>query len=92
MSSKRINAVIYARYSSDSQRDASIDGQIRICRDYAAREGYTIIGEYIDKAKSARNANRDDFQKMIADSGKRLFDVVLVYKLDRFSRDRHDTT
>ncbi len=91
MSGKRINAVIYARYSSDSQRDASIDGQIRVCRDYANREGYTVIGEYIDRAKSARNANRDDFQRMIADSEKRLFDVVLVYKLDRFSRDRYDT-
>ena len=86
-----MNAVIYARYSSDSQRDESIDGQIRECKEFAERKGYTIIGEYIDRALSARTADRPEFQRMIKDSEKKLFDTVLVWKLDRFSRDRYDS-
>ena len=86
-----MNAVIYARYSSDNQREESIEGQLRDCRDYAARNNLTIVGNYIDRALSARTADRPDFQRMIHDSEKRLFDVVLVWKLDRFSRDRYDS-
>lgn len=86
-----MNAVIYARYSSDRQREESIEGQIRECTDYAMRNDITLIGSYIDRALSARTADRPDFQRMIADSAKGLFDVVLVYKLDRFSRDRYDS-
>ena len=86
-----MNAVIYARYSSDRQREESIEGQIRECTDYALRNDITLIGSYIDRALSARTADRPDFQRMIADSAKGLFDVVLVYKLDRFSRDRYDS-
>lgn len=84
-------AVIYARYSCDKQSEQSIDGQIRVIRDFAAREGYTIIGEYIDRAKSAKTANRPEFLKMIADSSRHLFQYVIVYKLDRFSRNRYDS-
>ena len=83
-----MNAVIYARYSSDRQREESIEGQIRECTDYAMRNDITLIGSYIDRALSARTADRPDFQRMSADSAKGLFNVVLVYKLDRFSRDR----
>ena len=86
-----MNAVIYARYSSDNQREESIEGQLRDCRDYAVRNNLTIVGNYIDRALSARTADRPDFQRMIHDSEKRLFDVVLVWKLDRFSRDRYDS-
>lgn len=86
-----MQAVIYARYSSDSQRDESIDGQIRECMDYASRNGITVIGTYIDRAMSARTAERPEFQRMIKDSDRKLFDAVLVYKLDRFSRDRYDS-
>ena len=86
-----MNAVIYARYSSDRQREESIEGQIRECTDYAMRNDITLIGSYIDRALSARTADRPDFQRMIADSAKGLFDVVLVYKLDRFSRDCYDS-
>ena len=86
-----MNAVIYARYSSDRQREESIEGQIRECTDYAMRNDITLIGSYIDRALSARTADRPDFQRMIADSAKGLFNVVLVYKLDRFSRDRYDS-
>ena len=86
-----MKAVIYARYSSDSQREESIDGQIRECTEYAERNGITILGSYVDRALSARTDDRPDFQRMIADSEKRLFDIVLVWKLDRFSRDRYDS-
>ena len=73
-----MKAVIYARYSSDSQREESIDGQIRECTEYAERNGITILGSYVDRALSARTDDRPDFQRMIADSEKRLFDIVLV--------------
>ena len=86
-----MNAVIYARYSSDRQREESIEGQLRECMDYALKNKYIVIGTYVDRALSARTADRPDFQRMIADSAKRLFDVVLVWKLDRFSRDRYDS-
>lgn len=86
-----MKAVIYARYSSDNQREESIEGQIRECTDYANRNDITILSTYIDRALSARTADRPEFQRMIRDSEKKLFDVVLVYKLDRFSRDRYDS-
>lgn len=86
-----MNAVIYARYSSDSQREESIEGQIRECTDYADRNDILVLDHYIDRALSARTADRPAFQKMIADSEKGLFDVVIVWKLDRFSRDRYDS-
>ena len=79
-----MKAVIYARYSSDSQREESIEGQIRECSDYAERNGITILAHYIDRALSARTADRPEFQRMIADSETQIFDLVLVWKLDRF--------
>ena len=86
-----MKAVIYARYSSDSQREESIDGQIRECQEYAERNGMTLLGSYIDRALSAKTADRPEFQRMIQDSAKGLFDIVLIWKLDRFSRDRYDS-
>ena len=86
-----MNAVIYARYSSDSQREESIEGQLRECREYAERNNMTIVGTYIDRALSAKTADRPEFQHMIKDSAKELFEIVLVWKLDRFSRDKYDT-
>ena len=83
--------VIYARYSSESQRDESIDGQLRECMLFAKRQGITILDTYIDRALSAKTDNRPQFQKMIKDSGKRKFDVVIVWKLDRFARNRYDS-
>ena len=85
-----MNAVIYARYSSDSQREESIEGQLRECREYAERNNMTIVGTYIDRALSAKTADRPEFQRMIKDSVKELFEIVLVWKLDRFSRARYD--
>jgi DNA invertase Pin-like site-specific DNA recombinase len=86
-----MKAVIYARYSSDGQREESIEGQLRECKEYAERQNMAIIGTYIDRALSARTDERPEFQRMIRDSAKRQFDVVLVWKLDRFSRNRFDS-
>lgn len=86
-----MKAVIYARYSSDNQREESIEGQIRECTAFAEKNGITILRHYIDRAFSAKTDNRPEFQNMIKDSGKRLFDMVIVWKLDRFSWNRYDS-
>ena len=62
-----MTAVIYARYSSDSQREASIEGQLRDCKAYAEKNGITVVGTYIDRAYSAKTDDRPDFQRMIKD-------------------------
>ncbi len=86
-----MKAVIYARYSSDNQREESIEGQIRECTAFAEKNGITVLRHYIDRAVSAKTDNRPEFQNMIKDSGKRLFDMVIVWKLDRFARNRYDS-
>lgn len=86
-----MNAVIYARYSSHSQTEQSIEGQLREAYEYAQREGITVIGEYIDRAKSARTENRAAFQRMLADASKKQFELVIVWKLDRFARNRAES-
>ena len=86
-----MKGVIYARYSSDNQREESIEGQLRECKEYAERNDITILGTYIDRALSAKTDNRPEFQHMIKESAKGLFDVVLVWKLDRFARNRYDS-
>ena len=83
-----MTAVIYARYSSDNQREESIEGQIRECTAYAEKNGITVIKHYIDRAFSAKTDNRPEFQQMIKDSGKKLFDVVLVWKWNPLPRVR----
>ena len=84
-------AVIYARYSSHRQDEQSIEGQLHVCHDYAKRNGYTVVGEYIDRAISGRSDDRPQFQQMIDDSRKKAFRFVIVYKLDRFARNRYDS-
>lgn len=84
-------AVIYARFSSHSQTEQSIEGQLHVCYDYAQRSGYRVVGEYIDRALTGRSDDRPDFQRMIADSKKNGFQYVIVYKLDRFARNRYDS-
>lgn len=86
-----MKAVIYARYSSDNQREESIEGQLRECKEYAERNGILVLQSYIDRALSAKTDNRPEFQQMIRDSAKGLFDTVLVWKLDRFARNRYDS-
>ena len=86
-----MNAVIYARYSSSNQREESIEGQIRICTEYAKKKGYKITNQYIDRAMTGKNDNRPAFRQMLNDSDKGMFDVLLVYKTDRFARNRYDS-
>ena len=86
-----MKAVIYARYSSDNQREESIEGQLRECMAYCKKNDITVLRTYIDRAMSAKTDHRPDFQRMIKDSAKELFEIVLVWKLDRFSRDRYDS-
>ncbi len=84
-------AVIYARYSSSGQREESIEGQLRDCRSYAMKNSMAVVGEYIDRAMTGTSDKRPDFQRMIRDSAKGLFAVVLVWKIDRFARSRYDS-
>lgn len=86
-----MNGVIYARYSSHNQREESIEGQIRECKRYAEQHNITIVGEYADRAITGRTDERAEFQKMIRDAEKGHFQAVIVYKLDRFARNRYDS-
>lgn len=81
-------AVIYARFSCSKQREASIEDQLRVCREWCQREGYEVVREYSDYALSGRSDDRPQFQTMIASAGES--DIVLVYMMDRFSRDEYD--
>lgn len=83
-------AVIYARYSSEKQTEQSIEGQISVCKDYAKKNNIKILNTYIDRAKTGTNDNREQFQQMLKDSKFGLWDTVLVYKLDRFSRNKYE--
>jgi len=83
-------AFAYARYSSDNQRAESIDAQLQAIFAYAALHGIHIVDTYIDEIKTARTAQRPAFQRMIAEADR--VDAVLVHKLDRFARDRRDST
>lgn len=87
-----MNVVLYMRYSSDRQTEQSIEGQERICTEFCKREGYTIVGKYIDRATSAfkDTEKRIEFNRMIKDGDKMLWEGVIVYKLDRFARNRYD--
>ena len=86
-----MKGVIYARYSSDNQREESIEGQLRECKAFAEKNDIQIVETYIDRALSARTDRRPDFQRMIKDSAGRKFEVVIVWKLDRFARDKYDS-
>jgi DNA invertase Pin-like site-specific DNA recombinase len=86
-----MKAAIYARYSSDNQCDASIADQLRICREYASRQDWTVVQEFRDHAISGATLLRSGFQALMRDALNRRFDVVLAESLDRFSRDQEDT-
>lgn len=81
-----MNVVIYARYSSHNQTEQSIEGQLKVCYEYVKQHKLTVIREYIDRALTGTNDNREQFQKMLEDSSKKEFQGVLVYQLDRFGR------
>ena len=86
-------AVAYARYSSAQQRDVSIEQQLKDIRAFAEREGYTIIHEYADHAKSGfKNSDRrTDFRAMLLAASTGAFDTVLAWKVDRFGRNRRES-
>lgn len=84
-------AVIYARFSSHTQTEQSIEGQLRECYAYAKRNDIAIVGEYIDRALTGTTDKRPNFLRMIDDSKKKTFQYVLVYQLDRFARNRYDS-
>ena len=83
-------AVIYARYSSENQTEQSIEGQLRVCTEYAKTHDILILDTYIDRAMTGTNDDRPDFQRMIKDSARREWTYILVYKLDRFSRNKYE--
>ena len=85
------NAVIYARYSSDRQNEMSIEGQIEECRRYASEHDLLIVQEYIDRAQTATTDKRPGFLRMIDDSENGGFEIILVYQLDRFARNKNDS-
>jgi DNA invertase Pin-like site-specific DNA recombinase len=86
-----VKIAIYARYSSDSQRDASIADQLRVCRDFATRQGWTVVHEFTDHAVSGATLLRSGFQALMRDALNGRFEIVLAEALDRFSRDQEDT-
>ena len=86
------NAVVYARYSSHSQTEQSIEGQLAAAKKYASEKGYNIIKEYVDRAKTGTNDNREEFQRMLKDTAKKKFSVIIVWKVDRFGRNREEIT
>ena len=86
-----VTAVAYARYSSEGQRNESIDAQVRAIKSFAEREGYALIHVYADRGISGTSDNREEFQRMIEDAKNGDFQVVIVHKLDRFARNRSDS-
>ena len=86
-----IRAAIYARFSSDNQRDESIDAQVRLCRECCKSRGYAVVAVYADEAVTGRTDQRSQFQQMLADAKAGLFDVLVMDKVDRFARDRYDS-
>ena len=86
-----MNVVIYARYSSSAQREESIDAQLRECKAFAKQQNMTVIGEYTDHALSGKTDKRPEFQRMIKDAEKHMFEGIVMYTLDRFARNRYDS-
>lgn len=86
------NAVVYARYSSHNQTEQSIEGQLAAAKKYAEAKGYSIIHEYCDRAKTGTNDNREAFQEMLHDCQSHTFTVIIVWKVDRFGRNREEIT
>ena len=92
MDNKPLRVACYARYSTNMQREESISAQLRAMKKFCADNGWKIVGRYVDEAYSATTDKRPQFQQMKADSNKREFDIVLVHKLDRFARNRYDSS
>jgi len=82
-------AAAYARFSTEKQYETSVEKQLEDIREYCEKKGYTIVREYIDRAESAAKEDRPAFQQLLADARQKLFDVVVVHKLNRFARNRY---
>lgn len=91
MINSTIRAALYARFSSHNQREESIDAQIRAMTKYCADNNFTIVKTYADSAQTGTNCKRDEFSKMMSDVENDVFDVVVVHKLNRFSRNIDDS-
>lgn len=85
-----VNTAVYARYSSHRQGEQSIEGQLAEARKYAEAHGLTIIREYCDRAQTGRNDNREQFQLMLTDASKHVFDALIVWKTDRIGRNKEE--
>jgi len=85
-----LRAALYARFSSENQRDASIEDQLRQCRERAEREGWTVVETYSDRAISGSSMIRAGIQNLLADAQMGRFDMVVSEALDRISRDQED--
>ena len=84
-------AVAYARFSSDNQRQESIDAQVRAINEYCSKHDIQLVRIYADAAQSATTDKREQFLEMMNDLKKKAFEYIIVHKLDRFSRDRYDS-
>jgi DNA invertase Pin-like site-specific DNA recombinase len=85
-----MRAVVYARYSSDHQREASIEDQVRVCRDHIKNHGCTFVSCYTDRALSGASTLRPGYQQLLQDARAGTFDIVVAEALDRLSRDQED--
>jgi len=86
-----MTGVIYARYSpGPNQTEQSIEGQFRECNQFAVENDITVVNTYADRKQTGRNDNREQFQKMLHDSKRHVFDNVIVWKIDRFGRNREE--
>ena len=85
-----MRAVVYARYSTDLQRDASIEDQVRLCRGRIEQEGWAYLHAYTDRAVSGASALRAAYQQLLEDARREQFDIVVAEALDRLSRDQED--
>ncbi|OUL64687.1 resolvase, partial [Acetobacter senegalensis] len=85
-----MKVALYARYSSDNQRDASIEDQLRLCREYAARQDWNVVDSYSDRAVSGASLLRPGIQELMQDAQRGKFSIILAEAMDRLSRDQED--
>jgi len=85
-----MRAAVYARYSTDFQRDTSIEDQVRVCRQRVEQAGWELVATYTDAATSGASRLRPGYQKLLEDARASLYDVVVAEALDRLSRDQED--
>ena len=86
-----MRAFIYCRFSSHKQQELSIEGQRDICQEYADKHNITVVGQYADRARSGKTENRADFRRLMRDAATGVVDCVLVWRYDRFFRNRAES-